>query len=318
MFQLVKKSLGLLWKQKKVLILLVLLTVLFFSVRFPWNTLLEKTVKKIQKQSASKLRTDFESLSFNFFPPGVEVQNLSVYYKRKNLFLDRIQFSILLNKWLAFKRAWRLKLTKGNSFLYLDFWKKEKASEDNPEVSFINYFINSHSPSLDLELVNSFFPDIKAEGKAKLRFDYEGHLERMEQSKAFLSLAIQGVRLSQTEIQTHLGPLNLPPISWKEGEILMNLKEGELIFQKLRLGSPSDDFIVQVKGSGSLIYSYGSVRLNSYDLQLQMDVDKTFPVNLLDLMFAGYKEDKGSFFRYRLRVIGQGQQVPNMEQLEEF
>ena len=140
----------------------------------------------------------------------------------------------------------------------------------------------------------------------------------MEEVKALLNLKGENVRLSSAEIHTPLGALNFPPIQWKEGEIVSHFKEGELVFKAFRLGSPSDDLIVQMKGSSSVNFSYGRLRLNSYNVQLQIDIDKNMEMNWLDLMLAGYKEDKGSFYRYRLRLTGQGYQIPDMETLSEF
>ena len=74
-----------------------------------------------------------------------------------------------------------------------------------------------------------------------------------------------------------------------------------------------------MKGSGSLNFSYrGLPYLSSYNLELQIDLDKEFPLRILDLMFSAYKEDKGKFYRYSVRLIGRGSQMPNMEKLENF
>ena len=65
-----------------------------------------------------------------------------------------------------------------------------------------------------------------------------------------------------------------------------------------------------MRGTTSLSLSYGKLRLNSYNIQLQMDVNKDFKMSLLNLMFVGYKEDKGDFDRYQLRLLGRGNQLP--------
>ncbi|MCZ0931800.1 MAG: hypothetical protein OXJ52_01435, partial [Oligoflexia bacterium] len=116
-----------------------------------------------------------------------------------------------------------------------------------------------------------------------------------------------------------LGPLNLPPIDWSSVKAEVEIKESEVIFKNLRLGESRDDFKIQMKGSGALSFSYrGQPRLSSYNLELQIDLNKDFPLRILDLMFSTYKEDKGDFYRYSVQLIGQGSQVPNMEKLENF
>ena len=318
MFQFLKKILVFLWKQKKLLVFILFLIVLFFALRFPWNTLLEKTIKNVQKQYPSGFQADFDKLYFTFFPPGLGFSNVSLAYKKRALLLDRLQVSILFQKWLAFKKAWRFQAVRGDSFFYLDFWQKKKSSQENPEITLTNYFLKAFSPSLDLEVVKTLFSHLKMSGNVNFRFDYQGFPERIEESKASLILKGKDIQLLQTNIRTHLGSLSFPPINWKEGEISFYLKEGELVLKKFHLGSPSDDFIVQIKGSAALKYSYGSVQVESYDLKMQIDLNKQNPMKLLNLMFAGYKEDKGSFFRYKARLKGQGRQVPDMEKISTF
>ena len=319
MFQLLKIFLGFVWRQKKLLFFILFLTALIFSLRFPWNNLLEKTVRNVQKKSPSSLQTDFENIEMKFFPPGVEFKNLSVNYKRKAFTFDRFRFSVVLSKWIALKQAWSLRAFKDGSLLSVVFWKEKKTlEEEDTEIPAIVYFVNGHSPYLDLAILESFFPKIKISGGVRTHFDFEGHPDRVEKIKANFSLKGNSIRLSKTELDTPLGPLNLPPVFWSEGEMDLVLKEGELLFKTFRLGSPKDNFIIQMKGSGAVSFSFGKVRLNSYNVQLQIDVNKNFKMHILDLMFAGYKEDKGSFYRYLLQMTGRGNQMPNMEKLDKF
>ena len=319
MFNLLKKIFYFIGKHRRSLILITVMTVLFFSLRFPWNNLIEKTVRDFQKTYSSSFQTDFDKLHLKFFPPGVQFKNPSLSYKKKKIFLDSLEVSIALTKWLAFKKALQFKAIKEISYLSVEFWKKEKIlTDDSADRSAIIYFVKGYSPLLELQILNNLFPDMKMSGAVKTHFNYEGSLNRVQEAKASFNLKGENIRLSQTEIHTPLGPLSFPPIYWKQGEVVSLLKDGELIFKTLHLGSPSDDFIIQMKGSGAIFFSYGKIHLNSYDIQLQIDADKDLQMSLLDLMFSGYKEDKGDFYRYRLRLTGQGNQVPHMEKLSEF
>ena len=318
MFRFLKVILAFLWTQKKRIFLVLFLTAFLFALRFPWNALLEKTVKNLQKQSPSGLQADFDKLYFKIFPPGVEFSDLSLSYKKKVFLLDRLQVSIPFQKWLAFKKALHFKGIKGTSSAHLDFWQKKKISKENPDEVFNIYFVKAHSPSLELEDIKALFPKLKMSGKVKIRWDYEGNPERIEEAKASILLEGQNIQLLQTVLKTHLGSVSFPPINWKEGTISAYLKEGELVLKKFQLGSAVDDFIVQLKGTAALKYAYGFFQAKSYDLKLQIDLDKKTPMKLLNLMFAGYKEDKGNFFRYKLRLKGQGRQVPDMEKINSF
>ena len=298
--------------------LTLFLTGLFFSLRFPWNRFLEKQVRDFQKKSPHFLQTDFSKLQLNVLPPGVEFKDLSLNYKRKFFFLDSLKFSIIPSKWLAFKKAWRIRAVQDSSLFFVDFWKKEnKSSDEAGRQPTAIYFIKGYSPSFQLQALNNFL-NTKMSGLVQARFDYEGSFNKIQEAKAFLNLTGNNIHLSQTEIPTMLGPLNFPSIQWKNGEVAFRLKEEEIVFKTFRLGDPTDYFIVQVKGSASIFSSYGRVRFNSYNIQLQIDVNKKLQIRLLDLMFKNFKEDKTTFYRYRLRLIGQGNQVPKMEKLAEF
>ncbi len=318
MFYVLKKLIAFVWRQKAKLILVFVFAVLFFFIRFPWNDLLEKKAKDFQKKIPSTLQTDFENIHLKLIPPGLEFEDLFIHYKGKSLTFPSIGIFPAFKEWLTLKPAWRVKAHHKNSSLSFVVWKKKKPLKEGPPDSSIDiYFIKGNAPFWELEVLNNLFK-VKMSGLARAFFDYKGSLKKFEEVIAFLNLKGTNVQLSGTEFKTALGPLNFPPMKWKEIEIASHLKEGELVFKTFRLGAVGDDFIVRLKGSGALLFSYGKVRLNSYDIQLQMDVDKALSIGILDLMFANFKEDKGSFYRYSLRLRGQGHRVPNMEKLPEF
>lgn len=319
MFRLLKKLFGFLWKQKKLLILIFILTALIFSLRFPWNHLLEKVVKKAQKNLPPSFQTEFDRIQFGFFPPGLEFKDLSLNYKRKFIQLDSLRVSLVLSHWLAFKKAWSLKAEKDSSSLSVIFWKKEKTLEDEvSEIPVVIYFVKGNSPFLELKALSGLFPNVKMSGAVQAHFNYEGDLNKIQEAEASFNLKGENIQLSKMELKTPMGPLSFPSVKWKEVEVVSQLKEEEVVLKTFRWGSPSDDLIIQIRGSGSIGFIYGRVRLNSYNIQLQIDVDKNFQIPILDLMFADHKEDKGGGYRYRLRMTGQGNQVPNMEKLDKF
>ena len=141
----------------------------------------------------------------------------------------------------------------------------------------------------------------------------------MDGIKAFISAGGDDIYVSQLELKTPLGPLSFPSIGWSSAQVEIEIKKSEVIFKSLRLGKPNDDFNIQMQGSGALGFSYGGrPQLTSYNLELQIDLGKDFPLRILDLMFSDYKEDKGGFYRYSVRLIGRGNQFPNMEKLDGF
>ena len=320
MLKLLKKFFSILNKNKKTLFFVFWLIVLVFAVRFPWNDLLEKTFRDIQEKSPQALQMDFDNLKLKLFPPGVEFNNVSFFYKGRPVSLDSLEASIDLAKWLALKKGWKFKLVKGDSRLLVAFHKTEKKNKEEPEDSppIEVYFIKGSADLLNLKSLNDLARNTQFSGQIKTQFFYEGSPKLAEDIKANLKAEGLNIYLSKLELQTPLGPLNLPPIEWSSVKLDLEVKDSELLFKDLRLGQAKDAFNMQMKGSGALAFSYrGQPRLSSYNLELKIDLDKAFPLRILDLMFSSYREDKGDFYRYSLRLIGQGSQVPNMEKLED-
>lgn len=314
MFHFIKKQISKLWKNRKIFFLISFLSFLLFMARFPWNDLLEKSIKKAQKEMPSDVYIDFDKVQARFFPPGVKFKKLFLKYNERALSLNSLNISLDWLKWLSFKKAWKVKAYQGDSSLLLSFWTKKEIFEDfSSETPISFYFIQGSSPSLDLSLLNSVLSGTQLTGKVQARWSYQGPLELIERAKAHFYLKGQAIYLSRAELKTSLGPLNFPPIDWNSVEMDFRLKEGEIVFKTFRLGEARDRFIVQMKGTGAVSFAYGQPRLDSYDIELQMDLRKGFEIPLLDLMFSGFKEDRGSFYRYGLQMSGRGSQVPQME-----
>ncbi|MCY4321257.1 MAG: hypothetical protein OXC37_02475 [Bdellovibrionaceae bacterium] len=321
MFKLLKKFFSILAKNKKTVFLIWFLVLVIFVIRFPWNDLLEKSFRDFQKKSPTALKMKFDKLKMKLFPPGMEFQNLSFVYQNNPISLNSLIVSMDLAKWLAFKKAWKFKIFKGDSYLRLNFYKStEESFEDSADDTPIEaYFIKGFAPFFDLRDLKSFTSKTELSGNIKLQFFYNGSPQDVENIKASLQASGKDIYLSKLELQTPLGPLNLPTIEWSSISIDIEVKESELLFKTLRLGESKDDFNMQIRGSGGLAFSSRfQPILNSYNLELQIDLSKQLPIKILDLMFSSYKEDKGSFYRYSVRLMGQGSQVPRMEKLESF
>ena len=320
MWNLLKNIFSVLNKNKKSLFLISSLISFLFIIRFPWNDLLEKTFRDLQKKSSQVSQIEFEDLQLKMLPPGVQFKNLSFFPKGRPISLDSLIVSVDVAKWLAFKKAWKFKLSKINSHLFVSFYKTEKQNKEKPESPPIDFYsIKSSMPNFNLEVLNDLFPNTQFSGLFNSQFSFNGSPKDVEKIKASLDSIGENIYLSSLKLKTPLGPLNLPPINWSSIKASAEVKESEVIFKGLRLGEAKDDFYVKMKGSGALDFSYtGQPRLRAYNLELQIDLNKNFPLRILDLMFGSFKEDKGDFYRYKLRLIGEGSQVPNMEKLDSF
>jgi len=318
MFGGLKKIFSLLFKNKVYLFLILSFTAFFFILRFPLNEWLEKNIKDLQKESPLTREISFNDLKAKWLPPGLLFQDVSFVYKGKTSRLDSALVSISLKDWIAFKKGFNVQLRYGRSKLFFNFKTKPAPAEEElvDELERKIYFLRGSSSLIDLKDLSFLYPNMS--GDLKIQFFYQGSFQDVAGMTGELNLTGENISFSELKLNTLLGPLNLPSIKWTKLEIELEIKEGELIFKTVELGGEKDDLKVKMRGSGAFRSVRRAVRLSSYNIELQIDIDKKIPFGFLDLMFASYKEDKGDFYRYSVRMIGQGSQVPKMEKLESF
>ena len=175
-------------------------------------------------------------------------------------------------------------------------------------------FVKGHSKSMALEDLSFLSSSLK--GNLKTKFFYQGFLRDTQSMKGHMTLTGEDISLSELKLNTLLGPLSLPSLNWETVDLKLELKEGEVLFEKVELGSSKD--ALKIKMRGSMALSKRFFRLQSYNIELQIDLDKNTEFAFLDLMFAGHKEVQPQFYRYSIRLVGQGSQIPKIEKLESF
>ena len=316
MLSIIKKILLAFWKYKKYFVSVLGLAVIFWSIRFPWNNFL--TVMLRERISAVRQDMDFEDLKIKLFPPGLQFDKVSLIHNRKKIEMDSLSVYLNLSQWLALKKAFKAEIQKDKSGVSVSFYKKTLLTNEDKQQKDL-YFITANSNQFQLESLSPFLENNPLKGAVGFWSLYEGSPEDISNIKARLRLESSGgVELSPYQWDSTLGPVRFPSIKWKKVEADLEIKEGELVFNKIEFGFPGDKMQVKARGSGAFTWSYGRIRLNSYNIELQIDLKKDFNFSFLDLMFMAYKEDNEDFYRYRLRLIGEGNQVPTMEKLESF
>ena len=313
-----KKTFSFLFQQKRSLFLILFLTAFFFIFRFPLNQWVEKSLKDLQKKSPITQDLAFDDLKIKWFPPELLFKDISFVYKDKISRLDSAVISISLKHWIAFKKAFNFKLRQGQSHLFVNFQQKLVLPDEEYPIEATQqlYLIKGSSSLINLKDLAFLYPNMS--GKLNTRFSYKGSVQDIKKMTGELSLSGKNVSLSELQLNTVLGPLNLPPIKWTKLELNLRLKEGELVFKKTELGSSKDKLRVKMRGSGAFNYFRGRFRLSSYNIELQVDMNEKMEFGFLDLMFASHKEKKSNFHRYSVRLIGKGSQVPKIEKLEKF
>ena len=318
MITLLKQILSFLFKNKKTLFLVFSLTAFFFFLRFPLNEWLEKTFRDLKTDSSLAQDVSFGHLKVKWLPPGLFFKDISFIYKGKLSHLDSASISPSLKHWIALKKAFNVKLQKGESQVFINFHQKLiEPDEDSQRVDTLEIFsIKAFSRLIDLKDLSFLYPNMS--GKLQMNFSYKGAFQELEEITGQLNLAGKSINLSELKLSTALGPLNLPSIQWTEVDMNLEIKDGELVFNKVELGSLKDKIKVKMRGSSSFKLKRSKMIFNSYNIELQIDLDENTAFGFLDLMFANYKEKKSNFYRYSIRLIGKGSQIPKIEKLENF
>ena len=315
MFSILKKILSALWRYKKYFVSLMLVAVLFWSLRFPWNQFL--TVMLREQISSVRQDIDFADLRLKIFPPGLQLDKVSFVQNRKKIEMDSLAVYLDLSQWLALKKAFEIEVQKDQSRVLVNFYKKSIPESEDSEAKDL-YFVKAHSDRFQLESLSSVLKNNPLKGDLSFRSSFQGDPSDTNNIKASLKLESGGIELSPYQWDSTLGPVRLPSMEWKKLELDAEIKEGELILNKIELGTPGDKMQIKARGTGAFKWAYGRFRLSSYNIELQIDLKKDFSFSFLDLMFIAHKQEKADFYRYQLRLIGEGNQVPTMEKLESF
>ena len=306
-----------LFRLKKYYAFIAFFIFVIFLIRFPWNQMMEKLVRDLQKRLPNSVQTHFESLSMTFLPPGVEFSQVEINLEHRKLDLDSFVFQMDPLKWLSLKMAWQMELRKQDSLAQFRFWQEGVKIPDSEEKR-PKTFLVAENLRVNLKHLNGLFKELRLTGFVRGGIKHEGFRSDTASLRNLTNLSGDSLSVFQANFKTPIGPVVLPNLNFEKMEFSSSIKEGEFHLKTLNLGGPKDLLTLRAKGTAALDSLNGRVYIRSYDLSLQIDKKKDLDLSLLDLMFACCKQDKGDFDRYLLRMLGQGGQVPEMRSLESF
>jgi len=311
MYRYIKKFL----QYKKQFILFLIFVSVFFMIRFPWSETIEQIIR--QSQQELSLNMEFQKFELKFLPPKMVFYEMSFTHNSltEPWIFDTVEVSLVWSQWLALKKAWAIKAVKESSVFDFSFWQTSKKL-DSTKIPYL--FLNGKAFDVDLSFFEILSPRIKMDGDLSLKWQYEGSSKHFKQAKARLELKASQIKWLKSQIETNMGPLDLPSLKWSQAQATILLKNGDLLIESLVFGNKNDDLYLQLRGNGELLYNYGRWQLGSYDVQVKIEVSKNLSLSLLDLMLSGSREEENLKYIYTARITGQGPKPPNIEKLSEF
>ena len=305
-------------KHKKWIFLTVLLTFIIFILRFPWS----KSVHKIAShlQNTFPISGDPENVKLLLLPPGI------TFYKHSldspsflsQFKMDEIRVFPAFSKLLALDPGVKVFLEKENSFVGFTLWLNNKKSEKG-KIEEIH--TKGFSPRFNLSLINRPGNSLKVFGKAAFRFELVFPKNDLQTAEGSVSLTGAGIEIKDGVVVTNLGPINLPDLKWSEVNLKTQLKDQELIIEKLQLGTSRDALSVQMRGTMELDLRGRRFRVSYYDFQAKIEVDTNLKSSLtttIDLFLADTKTPIDKGVRYLARIKGSGHKPPEIEKLSDF
>ena len=306
-------------KHKSKWLLFILLSIVFFLIRFPYK----ETVRYLLTQAQSKSSVEFQYKSFYIQPlgPWLVFKNpeISGTGKIKSfLKVDQIKLRP------SYKSLWQL---KPGALIHLKWFPnslisiqiRKKIIKKN-SARWLAHIKARNLPPHKLRTLAPFL----AQMKGTLNGDIELLLDPKftTQPKGFWNISakkIQSKALSYT-FPGAVGTINLPPLEWSKIHSQGKIQEGEFVISDLNLGAEKDAFQLKMRGLVSLDFVKSGFskkvrpRFKSYHLGLDILVHEDLKPRLyfLDLFFsaAGSQTLKGQ--RYLAKIKGSTAQFFDM------
>lgn len=305
-------------KYGKWVVLTVLLTFVFFALRFPWDKAAQKIAEKVLK--TLPLNTDPGNAKILLFPPGM------AFYKSafnepsflSSMEMDELQVYPAFSKLLALNPAIRIFIKKENSRMRASLWIESKKSED---VKIKEIHLKGGSSDFNLSLLNALNYPLNISGKIHFRFEFMFPRRNLRKAEGKIGFSGSEIKIKDSSVVTTLGNITLPDLKWSEVSFKASLKEEELTVEKLQLGVEKDSLFVQLRGNIELKARGNRFQLSYYDLQTQIEVKKDLKSSLITLLDGFLSETKTvveSGTRYQARIKGSGYKTPDIEKLSEF
>ena len=302
-------------KYKKNILTVLLITILITIFRFPGSEIVNKLAREVTQSLPFQM--DFQKTQIDLIPPRLSFNNTSFYHSTLSepFDLDKVSIALALSRWLAFNQGWKISFKKESSELSLLIAFKNK-TRDKVKKKLLNLY--GQSSFFSLSLLRPFFPYLQISGVTNFSFELEGPIKNLITGKGMFQLQGKQVESKATQINSAMGPLNLPHIKWKNIDIEFQLKDNQILIKKFLLGTKSHPLFVNLRGYLELNLYRNRLRIENYDIQTLIEVSKDFQLPLLDLMLLKTKEQTLRGVKYTARITGNPSKAPNIEKLSEF
>ncbi|GEM_PF-3161726 len=311
-----KKIFTLIWKQKWRFLAYLFWVTLFIVLLFPINQTHFFTSLQIYQKSGKSMLVLFDKIEIQLFPPTFEVQNLQVSSPLLN---DQLNVgSILLKPFLDLF----VKQTVTGQVAFDDLFKGHgqitmTSGPKTPETGLSTHKISFTAENIELSEISKIASlSVPLDGKIKL--DLEGLIEPSFNQQPDLDVVIdlKNFNVYSAEINTAMGPLNIPGFELTTGRIKARLSAGKLIISEMALGTEPDPLILKGQGFINLTLEnkQGKItpRFSNYQFELNLKASDTIiaKAGLFLALLDNYKTPLSSASRYKFKISGNSFMAP--------
>lgn len=298
------------FKFHKKKLFLVLVSSLFFSlVLFPYDDLADVLTVQVSKLSNNQVFLQFERLGIDFFPsPGISLEQVEIETPQLPLIkAEELTLSPSIAGLLTFKPG---VVARAKGFLEGDVSLKVKSGE-KVEDDVYRKELELKVASLELSHLKELVEiPVKVSGRANLYSTLNIDPSFRDQPQGEIELTTGELKLPPSTIPTYYGPLSLPAFNWSQVKIKGRIVGGKFIIELAELGDSKDSLNGQLKGSIDVMINARSgnttPQLGAYELKLKLNVTKSAQESLS--LFLGildnYKTATLTGSTYSVRISG--------------
>lgn len=308
LFKLIRESKG------KIFVM-ILSTILFVFVLFPFDDLSDLISSQVSRLSNNTVYVQFEQLKMSLFPkPGVKMDQVYIESIRtpalsaQELVITPSISGLIQQK--PYGQVSARGLLKGDVDIQVGKGTRTENGVERQRVEVSAKKISLH----DLrELANL---PVLLQGELDLESTALADLTFQEQPDVELDLKVSKFELPPANVNTPMGPLTLPDLKLTAVELKGRLAAGTFIIETGTIGRPGDELYGTIKGRiGMNILNRGGVfaqQIGSYNFDIDLRTKKAFQDRAaLFLGFIdGYKTVTSEGAQYKFKVSASNPMMP--------
>lgn len=309
------KPLRWLFQNKGKFLLMILSTMVFIFVLFPFGDLSDLVSTQVAKLTQNQVYLQFDKMHMNLLPtPNMGLETVHVETQGlPAIRADELLLSPSLQMLITRKPAGSV---SARGFLRgdLEMSLKPGTKSDNG-VERQQITVNAKHLNLS-ELRDLLQLPVALRGQLDVTSSALADLSWQEQPDMDLNLQVDHFELPTANVQTMMGPLTLPDLKLTSVEIKGRLSAGKLIIENGVIGKTGDEVYGSIKGNlGVILQRQGSgvaPQTGAYSFDVDLTVQKSFQdrAHLFLSFVDNYKTETPNGAHYKFKVSAGGPLTP--------